>query len=290
MSAKRFTVLVIPEGSHRVKRLVFNRSALKCALLLVVTLAIGLSLTMYDYYRTNVDSNELSRLRVENRQQHRELLQLAVTLEDLRKDVVVLAQNDAKVRAIAELNGPLVEDNLTGVGGPPEIDPTGEISELQRKIDSLRSAIDLRRKSQEEVQGLLNDQRSLAAATPKGWPAKGWQTSSFGLRKSPFTGRQKMHEGLDIAARTGTPVYATADGIVSRAQTAPGYGKLVVIDHAYGYRTYYAHNSKLYAKVGQRIKAGDKVAAVGNTGASTGSHLHYEVRLNGVPLNPYKFL
>ncbi len=100
----------------------------------------------------------------------------------------------------------------------------------------------------------------------------------------------KMHEGLDIAARTGTPIYATADGIVSRAETAPGYGKLVVVDHGYGYRTYYAHNSKIYVKVGQRIKRGDKIAAIGNTGASTGSHLHYEVRLNGVPLNPHKFI
>lgn len=290
MSARKFTVLVIPEGSHRVKRLVFTRGVLKSALMLVIILFAGLSLTMYDYYRTNVDSDELAHLRVENRQQHRDLLQLTTTLEDLRKDVVVLAQNDAKVRAMAEMAGPQVDGKLTGVGGPSEIDPTAEISELQREIDSLRSAIDLRRESQEEVQGLLNDKRSLAAATPRGWPAKGWQTSGFGMRKSPFTGRERMHEGLDIAARTGTPVHATADGIVSRAQTAPGYGKLVVIDHGYGYRTYYGHNSKLYVKAGQRIKTGDKVAAVGNTGASTGSHLHYEVRLNGVPLNPYKYL
>lgn len=289
MSAKKYTILLIPEGSHRVKRFIFKRSTVKLALSVSITIFAGFLLAMVDYYRTTVDARELTQLRSENRAQYQELMQLTATLEDLRKDVVVLAQNDAKVRVMANLIGPQ-DDQLTGVGGPSELDPTVEISELQRQIDDLRSAIDLRRESQEEVQGFLNDQRSLTSATPTGWPTKGWLTSSFGMRKSPFTGKNKMHEGLDIAASTGTSVYATADGIVSRAQTVSGYGKLVVIDHGYGYRTYYAHNSKLYVKVGQRVKAGDKISAVGNTGSSTGSHLHYEVRLNGVPLNPNKFL
>lgn len=289
MSAKKYTVLVIPEGSHRVKRYIFKGGALKTALALVMVLTAGIGLAMYDYYRTNVDLGELSRLQVENRQQLKEIQRLGAGLDDLRREVVVLAQNDAKVRVMAKLAGPK-QELMTGVGGSPEADPAAEVSGLQRQIDELRSAIDLRRESQEEVQGFLNDQRSLTAAIPSGRPTKGWQTSNFGMRKSPFTGKRKMHEGLDIAARTGTPIYATADGIVSRAQTASGYGKLVVIDHGYGYRTYYAHNSRNYVKVGQRIKAGDKIAAVGNTGASTGSHLHYEVRLNGVPINPSKFL
>jgi murein DD-endopeptidase MepM/ murein hydrolase activator NlpD len=99
-----------------------------------------------------------------------------------------------------------------------------------------------------------------------------------------------MHEGLDIAARTGTPIFASADGIVSRAETAPGYGKLIVIDHGYGFKTYYGHNSKLFVKVGQLIKRGDLIAEVGSTGSSTCSHVHYEVRRHGVPHNPPNFL
>jgi len=110
------------------------------------------------------------------------------------------------------------------------------------------------------------------------------------MRRSPFTGKRKMHEGVDIASRTGTPVFATADGIVSKAETAAGYGKLVVIDHGYGYKTYYAHNSKIFVKVGQRVKRNERISAVGNTGSSTGSHVHYEVHLNGVPVNPKKYL
>ena len=289
MSAKKFTVLIIPEGSHRVRRYVLERPVWRAILATSLVLVAAFSVAMWDYARTKIDESELYHLRVENQAQMKELQRLALSLSDLRKEMVVLAQNDAKVRVMAKLAGPK-GDLMTGVGGPPEKDTSADISELQRQIDAIRMAIDLRRDSQEEVQGFLNDQRSFLGAKPQGWPAKGWLTSSFGMRKSPFSGRMKMHEGLDIAARTGTPIYATADGVVSRAETAPGYGKLVVVDHGYGYRTYYAHNSKVFVKIGQRIKRGDKIAAIGNTGTSTGSHVHYEVRLNGVPLNPYKFI
>ncbi|PLY00342.1 MAG: hypothetical protein C0624_12245 [Desulfuromonas sp.] len=289
MSAKKFTVLIIPEGSHRVRRYVLERPVMRAIVAMSLVLVSAFSVAMWDYARTKIDESELYRLRVENQTQMRELQRLALNLADLRKEMVVLAQNDAKVRVMAKLAGPK-GDLMNGVGGPLEVDSGSGISELQRQIDSIRMAIDLRRDSQEEVQGFLNDQRSFLGATPQGWPVKGWLTSTFGMRKSPFSGRMKMHEGLDVAARTGTPVYTTADGVVSRAETAAGYGKLVVIDHGYGYRTYYGHNSKIYVKVGQRVKRGDKITAVGNTGTSTGSHLHYEVRMNGVPLNPHKFI
>lgn len=289
MSAKKFTVLIIPEGSNRVRRLSVNRGLVRTVSAVGVVFLLAISLLLVDYYRINFDRDELTRLRVENCAKETELRQLSASLESLQKEMVVLAQNDAKVRVLAKLTSPKSE-TLTGVGGPMKEDVASDFSELQRKIDQIRQAIDLRRESQEEIQGILNDQRSLLASKPDGWPVKGWVTSSFGRRKSPFTGKWVMHEGLDIAARTGTPIYATADGIVSRAETQAGYGKVVAIDHGYGYKTYYAHNSKIFVKAGQRIKRGDKIAAIGNTGLSTGPHLHYEVRLNGVPLNPKKYL
>ncbi|MBN2426779.1 MAG: M23 family metallopeptidase [Deltaproteobacteria bacterium] len=209
-------------------------------------------------------------------------------MDILRRDMVVLAQNDAQVRTMHELPVGAIEKPV-GVGGPAE-DTPNRISRIQEEIDQLRVAIDLRRQSQEEIRGLFNDQRSLFSAKPTGWPVKGWLTSLFGMRKSPFSGKRVFHEGIDIACRTGTPIHASADGIVSRAGIRSGYGKLVVIDHGYGYQTYYGHNSKIFVKVGQRVKRGEKIAAVGNTGRSTGSHLHYEVRVNGAPVNPRKYL
>ncbi|MEJ2470730.1 MAG: M23 family metallopeptidase [Desulfuromonadales bacterium] len=290
MAAKRYNILVVPEGSHQVRRFSVRSAVIRAAVASVLVLTLALGAFVFLYVRTDLDSAELNRLQVENVTQREELQRLAVTLEDLRQEMVVLAQNDAKVRVMAKLSAPKV-DSLVGIGGPAgQEDVSREFGEIQQRIDEVRRQIDLRRESQEEIKGILNDQRSLLAAKPVGWPVKGWLTSSFGMRRDPFNGRRKMHEGLDIAARTGTAVVATADGIISSVRTEPGYGKVVTIDHGYGYRTVYGHNSRYFVKVGQRVRRGEKIAAVGNTGRSTGSHVHYEIRLNGVPINPYKYL
>lgn len=289
MSAKKYTVLVIPEGSHQVRRFALRRRWLGIASALTVALVLGAALLLYDYARIRVDHGELTRLRAENHERLGDMQRLTEHLEVLRQELVVLAQNDAKVRVMAKLAKPKA-DALTGIGGPLEDDPAEDFSEVQRRIDEIMRAIDLHRASQEEVHGLLSDERSLLGSKPRGWPTRGMVTSGFGMRRSPFSGRPTMHEGIDIAARTGTPVYATADGIVSRSETVAGYGKLVVIDHGYGFQTFYAHNSQNHVKVGQRVKRGEKIAAVGNTGASTGSHVHYEVRRNNLPLNPKKYI
>lgn len=292
MSDRKYTLLIIPEGSHRVRRFSVGRRLLFTVLgCTAVTLLLGAGL-LIDYVRTGVDRGELRRLRVQNQEQQKDLREILNRFEDLRKEMVILAQNDAKMRSMAQLEkseGP--RNIMVGVGGPAEtVSGTSEMAELQQQIDELRQSVDLRRESHEEIRGFLTDQRSMLAAKPKGWPSRGWLTSAFGTRQSPFTSSQVMHEGIDIAARIGTPVYATADGIVSQAGYTDGYGKLIVVDHSYGYKTYYAHNSKLMVKIGQKIRRGDLIAAVGNTGSSTGSHLHYEVRLNGIPLNPKKFI
>ncbi len=290
MPAKRYTIMIIPEGSHQVRRFAVRGSVVKGFLAFAAVLVLGLTGLIADYIMTNLDRSELHRLQVENLSQREDLNRLVVKLENLRQEMVVLAQNDAKVRVMAKLSAPK-GDSIAGIGGPArEDDVNREFSEIQQRIDEVRRQIDLRRESQEEIQGILNDQRSLLAAKPSGWPVKGWLTSNFGLRRDPFNGRRKMHEGLDIASRTGNPVVATADGIVSSVRTEAGYGKVVTIDHGYGYRTIYAHNSKFHVKVGQRVRRGDRVASVGNTGRSTGSHVHYEIRLNGVPVSPNKYL
>ena len=289
MSAKKFTFLIIPEGSHQVRRFNIKRSVLTAWLVCAALVFTGLTAMTVDYVSSEIDQAEFKRLQVENRQQRYELQGLIAGLEDLQKEMRLMAQTDAKVRILADLSKPK-PDTMVGIGGPPELDEDDSFAQLQARIDQMRRDIDLRRESQEEIQGFLNDQRSMVGAKPAGWPIKGWLTSGFGMRKSPFTGKRKMHEGYDIAARTGTPIFSTADGVVSKSETVPGYGKLVVIEHGYGYRTYYGHNSKNLVRAGQRVVRGQQIAKVGNTGRSTGSHVHYEIRRNGVPVNPKSFL
>jgi murein DD-endopeptidase MepM/ murein hydrolase activator NlpD len=271
----KFTILVIPEDAQQVRRVVLRRGTLRLAVVALFLLFGALGFMSWDLTRNRADIGELEWLRQAHVSQDVAMRELSRELESLQRQMVVLAQNDAKVRVLAEFTPAALEPD-TGVGGPAEISPMEEASDLQREIDRIREAISLRRDSQEQIRGFLNDQSSLLAATPFGRPT--------------FSGVRKMHEGIDIACRTGTPVIATADGIVSRAQSVEGYGKLVVVDHGYGYQTFYAHNSRIHVKVGDRVRRGQKIAAVGSTGSSTGPHVHYEVRLNQIPVNPYKFL
>jgi len=141
-----------------------------------------------------------------------------------------------------------------------------------------------------ELDQHLLDKESFLNSTPTILPAEGWITSYYGQRISPYLGKLKMHEGLDVGAPYGTHVNAPADGIITFSGMKAGFGKFVQIDHGYGIETIYAHNQNLYVKPGQKVKRGALLAAVGNTGHSTGPHLHYEVRVNGIAVDPLYFI
>jgi murein DD-endopeptidase MepM/ murein hydrolase activator NlpD len=136
----------------------------------------------------------------------------------------------------------------------------------------------------------VDRRNALAAATPSIWPAHGWLSSIVGSRRDPITGGADYHAGLDISADHGSPVYATADGTVVHAGREGAYGNLITIDHGYGLETRYGHLSKYEVKPGAKVNRGDIVGRVGATGRATGSHLHYEVRVNGRLLNPLQLL
>jgi len=122
---------------------------------------------------------------------------------------------------------------------------------------------------------LLADQRSFLSALPTRRPSPGYFTSGFGVRRSPYGGIEKMHEGLDIANSIGTPVIATADGLVTFAEAKPGYGQTVILDHGYGLETWYGHAKRILVQQGQKVRRGETIAQLGNSGRSTGPHLHY---------------
>jgi murein DD-endopeptidase MepM/ murein hydrolase activator NlpD len=164
------------------------------------------------------------------------------------------------------------------------------LASLSVRIDRAIKETGLREQSILSLWATLSERQSLMSATPSIKPAKGWFTSRFGYRISPFTNRPVMHNGIDIAAAPGSPVYAPADGVISYSGYDAGYGKLISIDHGYGVVTRYGHNSKLFVSIGQKVKRWDVIGAVGSTGRSTGPHLHYEVRVNGVPVDPINYV
>ncbi|WP_156826953.1 M23 family metallopeptidase [Geopsychrobacter electrodiphilus] len=287
--ARRFTLMYIPDSGKRTRRYLVTHRLIISALAVASVCVLVLGYICVDYYRLQLDQQQFTRLLIENSEQRQQLSHLTRSFGELQRDVVVMAGAEARVRESLGPDASVPKAVPVGIGGALETSAT-DMTALQKQINDLRLAIDLRRESQEEVRDLLNDKHSLASATPEGWPTKGWLTSYFGMRESPYSGEPKMHEGLDIGANIGTSVTATADGVVVKATTEPGFGKVVMIDHGYGYRTIFGHNSKLMVTPGMRVKRGDKISEVGNTGRSTGPHLHYEVRLNGVPIDPRKFL
>lgn len=158
------------------------------------------------------------------------------------------------------------------------------------KYSQVKDIVSNIEKNIHELDQFLLDKESFINSTPTILPAEGWITSYFGQRISPYLNKVKMHEGLDVGAPTGTPIHAPADGIVTFSGEKAGFGKFVQVDHGYGIETLYAHNSSLSVKAGQKVKRGHLLSAVGNTGHSTGPHLHYEVRVNGIAVDPLYFI
>ena len=141
-----------------------------------------------------------------------------------------------------------------------------------------------------QLDQFILDKESFLRSTPTLLPTKGWVTSYYGPRQSHYAGRVKMHEGLDVGAKSGESILATADGVVTFSGHKPGFGKFVQMDHGYGVETIFAHASRLKVKKGELIKRGQTIAYVGSTGYSTGPHVHYEVRVNGTPVDPLYFI
>jgi murein DD-endopeptidase MepM/ murein hydrolase activator NlpD len=168
------------------------------------------------------------------------------------------------------------------------------VTNTTKRIDVLRKELAIQSKSLDDILKMAKAKDKLLAAIPAIQPVKNENlksmVSGFGYRTDPFTKARKMHEGMDFTAKTGTPIYATGDGVVARADnTASGYGNHIVIRHGFGYETLYGHLSRYKCRAGQRIQRGDVIGYVGSTGRSEGPHLHYEVHKNGKVVNPLNF-
>lgn len=157
-------------------------------------------------------------------------------------------------------------------------------------LEELKKQISRSTDSVKEIKVYLAEQRDKFLAIPQGWPAEGRISSGFGMREHPRYGGRRFHTGADISLSNGTPLHATADGIVSFADRSAGNGNIVVLEHGYGYSTVYAHNTRNIVQPGQKVKRGDVIAYSGSTGVSTGPHVHYEVWKEGKSINPEPFL
>ncbi|MDM8539440.1 M23 family metallopeptidase, partial [Desulfobacterales bacterium HSG17] len=221
-------------------------------------------------------------------------------INSLKSGIIALNNFEKQIRIIANLDHPEAQTGLFGIGGstPEDLDSKielteshkGLIREMHSQVDELDTATQVQKEGFESLLHELDEKKYLLACTPAIKPAKGLYTSKFGRRKSPFTGLSEFHKGLDIAGPVGTPVLASAGGSVTFASTKGAFGKIVIINHGHGLVTRYAHLSRFLKKRGEKVERGEKIALMGNTGRSTGPHLHYEVSLNGIPVDPQKYI
>lgn len=298
---REYTFMVVPHHGKSVFSARIPIKAIKygVGILSVVVLIMGGLFINYRYTvnSANAEKAELDKLRQENSFQVKQIEQLAKATTVLQDDIVRLNKLDAEIRRMLnnEDTGAASRSGVTrpaaasngGQGGP--FNPP-KVEELNKVVQEMHTTVQSREQSLKNLRDELAARNARLAATPSIWPTNGDVTSRFGWRSSPWGWGSDWHPGIDIANDHGTALMSTADGQVSFSGWYGGYGKIIKIDHGNGIETVYAHNSENSVSVGQYVKKGEVIGYMGNTGASTGSHLHYEVRVNGTAINPANFL
>jgi len=294
---RRWTVMFIPHTESKPIRLNFSVAFL-------AFVAVGWTgLTVWsgfiasrhvDYWRAK--SNE-SVLRAkmwyftQEMKQSREYLDRVKETEIALQNLLQMKSRKAIVESDKAMGGPTAMDRTALLDMLTGRKPSLRVEDMQSQLAVMKQSGNDVISNFSEISSYIKDQRELFRSSPLGWPVTGRVTSGYGQRRDPFEqGEGEFHHGLDIANALGTPVKATADGIVQLASWQGGYGRLVLIVHGRGFRTYYGHNSKLLVKPGDHVKRGDVIALMGTSGHSTGYHLHYEIWQGGHVVNPMKFV
>ncbi len=301
MPNESFTLIVVPDRHADVRRFKLQkRWLLQGAAAIALLLVLGV--VMAGHYVSVVgEAAENPTLREENLKLKNELAVIREQLEHVSGTLDRVERFDQKLRAMTLLSdpqrnlamGPTEPQPLQGTGDPNQFVRSAKNESAQvlgQKLDKLSAEATRQEQSLQELQAYFAEQKSLLASVPSIWPTRGWVTSDFGSRLDPYTSERVMHAGLDIAGPHGKEIVTPADGTVVFAGLEGGYGNVLVIDHGYGIKTRYGHLASIRVKAGEKLKRGDTIAAMGNTGRSTGPHLHYEVRVNGIAQNPRKFI
>jgi murein DD-endopeptidase MepM/ murein hydrolase activator NlpD len=300
LDKEHYSILIFGPKTSKTRHLRIHKKTFKIALYVFAFALLSTTFFFCDYIQVKKKVFELGRLREETQVQRSQIHFFSAKIEDLEKQLSKLKDFDKKIRIIANLDRSQEATSLMGMGGPSpsdlreklknERDDRGLVQQMRTDVERLRSEALSQEVSLSEIEKNLQSKREVLIHTPSIWPIMGWVTSGFGFRTNPFTGLAQMHEGMDISNRVGTLIVAPADGIVSDVGNDAVHGRIMVISHGFGMTSRYAHLNKVLVKVGQRVKRGDKIAEVGMTGKTTGPHLHYEVRLNGIPVNPMRYV
>jgi len=299
MAKRRWTVVLVPPTSEPSKIIEVSYGVLKSLAVAVGVVAILALLLGYAAVSRTADQQRTARLTQENGRLEQQLGEINGRLATLTDTLSRIAQRDARIRVLANLEPIDPQVQAAGVGGPSEPAPPGaaetpairQSHEIRVDLNGLIRRANLLAVSFREAADSLATHSARLAATPSIMPTQGWLTSAFSsMRTHPILHIARPHEGIDVTAPMGSPIEAPAAGVVIETGWESGYGNTVSIDHGYGIVTKFAHTSKILVHEGQRVSRGERIALVGNSGLATGPHLHYEVHVNGRPVDPLKYV
>ncbi|HEX2220371.1 MAG TPA: M23 family metallopeptidase [Gemmatimonadales bacterium] len=298
MAKRRWTVVFVPHDSEPSKVLEVSYRVVKTAAAgAVLAVAAALGIGYVTVFRT-VDLSKSAQLVQENARLEQQIDELNGRLAGLADTLSRISQRDARIRVLANLEPIDPQVQAAGIGGPAVSDIEGEPGSAMRRsaeirvdLNALIRRANLLASSFKEAADSLAVHTARLAATPSIMPTQGWLSSAFSsMRSHPILHIARPHEGIDVTAPMGTPIEAPAAGVVRDAGWEAGYGNTIVIDHGFGTVTKFAHASKILVREGQRVSRGQRIALVGNTGLATGPHLHYEVHVNGRPVDPLRYV
>jgi murein DD-endopeptidase MepM/ murein hydrolase activator NlpD len=290
MADEFYTLILVPHAKAKFRKLQVSAKLVRWTAGAAAVLAIAILGILVHYAVISVELAELHRLRAENEALQKKTQAYEEGTSRLNAKVQQLQGMVTKLAVMAGLDQSLPSPAVGGVGGvsslesrAPSQEPDLSLPEMERSVNDLtaRSA---------RLTTFYQDQKILLAATPSIWPVRGYLSATFGNRVDPFTGQQDFHPGIDVSTPLGTKIVAPADGVVVAAGVRGGYGNALIIDHGYGIVTRYAHLDRFNVRPGQRVRRGDVIAFVGNTGKSTAPHLHYEVWVRDQTQNPIHFI
>jgi murein DD-endopeptidase MepM/ murein hydrolase activator NlpD len=284
MPRKRHTVIFVPHARAKLRKWQITNVEIGFAagaFLLVTLLTCWLA---WSHFNTSVSPAEMSRLRAENAQLRHVNQSFESSIKSLQTKLTTSEDRTRQLAIMAGLEN-LGSGADVGVGGGTPLDGAvpGDLHAMHSRAGQLNGMLDA-------IQAKLGERVRAISSTPTIAPVRGILTSGFGTRSDPMTHGPGLHQGVDIAAAAGQPVYAAADGLVMLAGTATGYGEAIYLAHGFSISTRYGHLSEIDVHPGQRVHRGEMIGRVGSTGRSTGSHLHYEVRLDGNPVNPMAYI
>lgn len=291
---KYLNIMIIPDSNQQIKSFKISIPLIKTVAIVAFSIIMAATASLVYFGKTTTylytviaeKDKKIEQLTSVKEEQDKKIATLDKNAQLVSERIKGLNELEEKVRRMVGLSTPATSRGSVSRDGRSD----ANISYDNETTAELISQIDQKTQSLQDLISKVAARLDYLNSIPSAYPVYGTITSPFGMRKSPFGYGSEFHPGIDISVPVGTPVKAAGKGVVTYAGWLTGYGNAVIIDHGYGIESVYGHNSEILVKVGQSVKRGDIIAKSGNTGRSTGPHVHFEVRVNGNPVDPMKYL